>query len=286
MLIEQHTIGSDIFARRFKAPDARYALVISHGIGAHSAIYNKFGAHHGARGVDIWAYDAPGHGLSTNTRPRGQFQFQEWVDACIAVAAHAKAETGLPVIALGSSLGVAATFSALHADVIDGGVLMGSAAVPRSPGLPVNSPFRAPEVALVAKMLGRSLRFDILSYIDFEKDYGFTGARDQRTWDRLNLENYQFDSFISMVSYDPVIPPERNTKPILYAYGADDGMTPLATVKATAAAIAGPVRFEIIPGGKHQLMLFNTEVFSDLLEEWVAPILADNLANITANRKG
>jgi pimeloyl-ACP methyl ester carboxylesterase len=273
MLIEHHTIG-DIFARRFKAPKARYALIISHGIGGHSGIYNKFGAHHGARGVDIWAYDAPGHGLSTNTRPRGQFQFQEWVDACIAVAKHAKAETGLPVIVLGSSLGVAASFSALHADVIEGGVLMGSAAVPRSPGMPVTSPFRAPEVATVAKILGRSLRFDIMSFIDFEKDYGFAGARDQRTWDRMNLESYQFDAFISLVSHDPVIPPERNTKPILYAYGADDGMTPLSTVKATAEAIAGPVRFEIIPGGKHQLMLFNTEVFSDLLEEWVAPILA------------
>lgn len=44
--------------------------------------------------------------------------------------------------------------------------------------------------------------------------------------------------------------------------------------RATAAAIGGPVRFELIPGGKHQLMLFNTEVFSNLVEEWVAPILA------------
>jgi alpha-beta hydrolase superfamily lysophospholipase len=273
VLIEHHTIG-DIFTRRFKAPKPRYALVISHGIGAHSGVYNKFGAHHGARGVDIWAYDAPGHGLSTATRPRGQFQFQEWVDACIAVAKQAKAETGLPVIALGSSLGVAASFSSLHHDVFDGAVLMGSAAVPRSPGMPVTSPFRAPEVAMVAKILGRSLRFDINSFIDFEKDYGFVGARDQRNWDPMNLDNYQFDAFVSLVSHDPVVPPERNAKPILYAYGADDAMTPLSTVKATAEAIAGPVRFEIIPGGKHQLMLFNTEVFSDLLEEWVAPILA------------
>jgi alpha-beta hydrolase superfamily lysophospholipase len=274
MLIESHSIG-DIFVRRFKADTPRYALLISHGIGAHSGIYNKFGAYQAARGVDVWAYDAPGHGLSTNTRPRGQFQFAEWVDACTAVASEIKRQTGVPVIAVGSSLGVAATFSSLHCDAIDAAVLMGSAVVPCSPGLPEKSPFRTPEVAMIAKMLGRTLRFDIMSFVDFEKDYGFAGARDQRTWDGLNLDNYEFGSFLSLVTHDPVIRPEENTKPILYVYGADDGMTPLDTVRATAAAIAGPVRFEIIPGGKHQLMLFNTEVFSDLVEEWASPLIAD-----------
>ena len=85
MQIEHHTVG-DIFVRRFKAENPRYALLISHGIGAQSGIYNKFGAYQGERGVEVWAYDAPGHGMSTNTRPRGQFDFPEWVQACIDVA--------------------------------------------------------------------------------------------------------------------------------------------------------------------------------------------------------
>jgi len=145
--------------------------------------------------------------------------------------------------------------------------------VPGGTWMPKDHPYRAPEVVKVAKMLGRSLRFDIMKAIDFEKDYGFAGAADQRRFDNLNLDSYDFASLVSMFAYDPVVPPERNTKPILYAYGQDDGMTPVEAVERCAKGIAGPVRFELIPGGKHQLMLFNTEVFSDLVEDWVAPIL-------------
>lgn len=272
MQIEFHTIG-DIFVRHFKAPKPRYAMLISHGIGAHSGIYNKFGAYHGARGVDIWAYDAPGHGMSTNTRPRGQFDFPEWVDACVAVAKHIKAETGLKVISVGSSLGVAAAYSSLHSDAIDGAVLMGSAVVPGGPSMSKSHPFRSPDVVKASKLFGRALRFDIMRAIDFEKDYGFPGAADQRRFDSLNLDSYDFSSLVSMFNYDPVVPPEANKKPILYAYGADDQMTPVAEVERAAKSIAGPVRYELVPSGKHQLMLFNTEVFSDLVEDWVAPIL-------------
>ena len=272
MQIEQHSIG-DIFARRFKTGDARYAMLITHGIGAHSGIYNKFGSYQGDRGVEVWAYDAPGHGLSTNGRPRGQFDFPEWVEACIAVAEYVKAETGLKLIAVGSSLGVAATYSALHSEAIDGAVLMGSAVVPGGTWMPKDHPYRQPDVVKVAKMLGRSLRFDIMRAIDFEKDYGFPGAADQRRFDALNLDSYDFASLVSMFTYDPVVAPAENRKPILYTYGADDAMTPIAAVEECARAIGGPVRFEIVPGGKHQLMLFNTEVFSDLVEDWVAPIL-------------
>jgi alpha-beta hydrolase superfamily lysophospholipase len=273
MQIEQHSVG-EIFVRHFRGPSPRYAIVISHGIGAHSGIYNRFGAHHGARGADVWAYDAPGHGLSTHTRPRGQFEFSEWVDANIAVCEYVRSMTGLPVFVLGSSLGVAAAFSALHADVVKGAILMGSAAVPGSNWMPANHPYRAPDVVKVAKMLGRTLRFDIMRAIDFEKDYGFPGAADQRRFDRLNLDSYDFASVCSLFSHDPVIPPADNTKPILYAYGSDDQMTSVDVVRACAASIGGPVRFELIPGGKHQLMLFNTAVFSDLIEEWITPILA------------
>lgn len=272
MQIEHHTVG-DIFVRHFKAENPRYAMLISHGIGAHSGIYNKFGAYQGARGVDVWAYDAPGHGLSTNTRPRGQFELHEWVDACVSVAGYVKAQTGLTVIAVGSSLGVAATYGALHSDQIDGAVLMGSAVVPGGPSMPTDHPYRSPEVVKVAKLLGRKLRFDILKAIDFEKDYGFVGAGDQRRFDSLNLESYDFHSLVSMFAYDPPVPPGQNVKPILYTYGADDEMTPVAEVERVAKAIAGPVRFELIPGGKHQLMLFNTEAFSNLVEDWVSSLL-------------
>lgn len=69
MKIESHTLN-DLYARRY-APDdqeAKYALVISRGLGGHGGIYGPFCEHHAAKGAEIWCYDAPGHGRSTTTR--------------------------------------------------------------------------------------------------------------------------------------------------------------------------------------------------------------------------
>jgi alpha-beta hydrolase superfamily lysophospholipase len=273
MEMQQHVLG-ETFIRRFAGPDPRYAMVISHGMGAHSGIYNAFCTHHAARGVDIWAYDAPGHGLSTTSRPRGQFVFAEWADTCVGVAEHVRAETGLPVVSLGSSLGTAAAFSSLHSDAIVAGVLMGAVSVPSAAGgIPTSNPLRSNEVCMLERMFGRALQFDIGHFIDFDKDYGYPGAGEQKRRDVLNIWQYEFSSWRSLFTFDPVVPADRNAKPVLFAVGDDDGMTPVDRARACAASIAGPVRFEVIPGGKHQLMLFNTAVFSDLLEDWLADIV-------------
>ena len=65
-----------------------------------------------AKGVDIWSYDAPGHGKSTTNRPRGQWTMAERADASVMVAEHVEAQTGLPVFTLGSGQGVAAVENA------------------------------------------------------------------------------------------------------------------------------------------------------------------------------
>src|SRR5437868_5026611 len=106
---ETHILG-EIFAHRFRGPEPQYALVISHGVGAHGGIYDRFCEHHAAKGADIWSYDAPGHGRSTTNRPRGQWTLAEWVEAGVNYAKHVKSQTGLRVFTLGSSLGVAAAF--------------------------------------------------------------------------------------------------------------------------------------------------------------------------------
>ena len=41
-------------------------------------------------------------------------------------------------------------------------------------------------------------------------------------------------------------------------------------MESVAKSIAGPVEFYCLDGGKHQLMLFHTEVFSDKVDEWVS----------------
>jgi len=101
MLREEHMLG-ELHAYRYRGDNPQYALVISHGIGAHGGIYDIFCTHHAARGVDIWSYSAPGHGKSTTTRPRGQWNMKEWAEASVAYAEHVKRTTGLPVFTLAS----------------------------------------------------------------------------------------------------------------------------------------------------------------------------------------
>jgi alpha-beta hydrolase superfamily lysophospholipase len=271
--IETHVLN-DIFARRFRASVPRYSLLISHGTGGHSGIYNAFCEHHAAKGVDVWAYDAPGHGQSTMTRGRGDFEFSEWVDACVNYADYIARETKLPVIALGSSLGVAASFCALHSNAIIGAILMGAAAVPSARGgIPSDHPLRAPEIGRLIRIYGRALRLDIGRFINFDEDYGYNGAAEQKRLDPYNTWSYDLAAWRSILTFDPVIPADKNVKPILYAVGDQDALNSPQRIRECAASIAGPVRVEVLKDAKHQLMLFETARFSNLIEDWARSLL-------------
>lgn len=265
---ETHVLN-EIFAHRFAGPDPKYALVISHGIGAHGGIYDRFCVHHAAKGVDIWSYDAPGHGRSTTNRPRGQWTMAEWVDAGVMYAQHVKAETGLPVIAMGSSLGVAAAFSSLHAEAVIGAVLMGSPAVPSGPALTAaGAAWRSESAQQVLKAAGRAARLDVGILFNFDEDYGYAGAGEQKRLDPWNTWTYDLASWASLFTYDPPVPASRNTKPVLVSSGARDPSFPKAVMQATADAIAGPVEFYCLEEGTHQLMLFHTETYSAAVHDW------------------
>lgn len=268
MRLETHVVG-DIFGRRFCGEAPRYALLISHGLGGHSGIYNAFGESHARRGVDVWAYDAPGHGLSTMTRGRGDFRLADWVDACVAYAEHIKATTGLPVIALGSSLGVAATYSALYSDAISGAILMGAAAVPGAAGgIATDNPFRAPALDALMPRFGRVLRLDVGRLVNFDEDYGYSGAAEQKRLDPYNTWMYDFESWRSIFCFDPKISPENNKKPIMFAVGDGDALASVKAIRACAELIGGPVEVEVLKDAPHQLMLFDTERFSALVDNW------------------
>lgn len=265
---ETHVLG-EIFAHRFRGPDPTYALVISHGVGGHGGIYDKFCVQHAQAGADVWAYDAPGHGRSTTTRPRGQWTLAEWAEACVRYAEHVKAETGLPVFTLGSSLGVAAAFSALHSDAVAGAVLMGSPAVPSGPALTAaGAVWRTEGAGRLLQSMGRSARLDVGLLFNFDEDYGYAGAGEQKRLDPFNTWSYDMSSWASLFTYDPKIPASRNAKPVLVSCGGKDPNFPKPVMEATAKAIAGPVEFYCLEEGGHQLMLFHTEVYSGVVRDW------------------
>ncbi|MCZ4296443.1 alpha/beta hydrolase [Henriciella marina] len=268
MKIETHLLN-ELHAFRYTVKDPKYALVISHGLGGHGGIYDIFCEHHSAKGADIWSYDAPGHGRSTTNRPRGQWTMDEWAQASRDWATHVRNETGLPVFTLGSSLGVAAAISARDAAAVTGVICMGSLAVPGSPLLKEPSaPWRSDDVKAVIAQLGRGAALNIGSFFNFDKDYGYTGAQEQKKLDPYNTWSYDLASWASLFQYDPPEPLDQNTKPILYTAGGKDELAPEAAVQAMATMIGGPVRVEIFPDAGHQLMLFETEKFSKTVHEF------------------
>ena len=268
MQVEHHLLN-ELHCYRYPSEDAGYALVVSHGLGGHGGIYDKFCQHHAPKGAELWCYDAPGHGQSTTNRPRGTWTMDEWAQASRDWSAHVAETTGLPVFTLGSSLGVAAAISAIDSPAVTGAILMGSPAVPGNPLLEgVAAAWRSEEVATVLAQVGRGARLDIPTFFDFDTDYGYNGATEQKKLDPYNTWSYDLASWATLFTYEPPQPLADNTKPVLYASGENDAISDPDVIRAVAARIGGPVTVEILPERPHQLMLFATEAFSTLVHEF------------------
>lgn len=270
MLKEEQIVG-ETFAHRFRGEDPKYALIVSHGLGGHGGIYDQFCIHHAQKGVDVWSYDAPGHGRSTPNRPRGEWTLDEWVEAGVALAKHVKDTTGLPVFTLGSSLGVAAAYGALHSADITGGILMGSPAVPSGAAIElVAGPWRNEALDQIIEMSGSALRLDIGLLFNFDEDYGYKGAHEQKKLDPYNTWSYDLASWRSLFTFRAKNPASENTKPILVASGEKDPSFPRETMQMVADSIAGPVEYHCVAEAPHQLMIFETQFFSDLIQTFVS----------------
>ena len=95
--------GTALFFRSWRAPSARAAVAIVHGLGEHSGRYDHVGAFLAARGFDCWAGDCRGHGMSPGPRVHVD-DFGHYAGdagAFIGLAAAA----GRPVFLLGHSQG-------------------------------------------------------------------------------------------------------------------------------------------------------------------------------------
>lgn len=265
---EDHIID-DIFCYRYAGPNPTHALLIFHGVGGHGAIYDRFCAHYANQGAEVWTFDAPGHGRTSPDKPRGTFTLAEWIEAGQRVGAHIAETSGLPVFTKGSSLGVAAAYCALSADQFTGGILMGHA-VPSGPTLAGIVPVAGAEaVQQLLAIFGRTLRLDINLLIDFDEDYGFRGAGDEKKRDPHNTWSYDLAAWLSIMTYEPEVALSDNTKPILFTVGENDPLAPPAQVTAVEEATSGPTELYIHPDGVHQLMLYSTVEYSEVIRNWI-----------------
>src|SRR5258708_3981289 len=97
------------YYRHWAADDPRAAIIFLHGFGEHTGLYHRYGFALNAAGIDLWAVDQFGHGLSPGDR--GDFVSTE-VSSALGEELTKLAEQatpGIPLVAQGHSLGSVVT---------------------------------------------------------------------------------------------------------------------------------------------------------------------------------
>ena len=101
------------YYRHWAAAEPRAAVVFLHGFGEHTGVYHRYAFALNDAGIDLWAVDQFGHGLTPGTR--GDFgSIEDSSDLADIVTELAEAErAGLPLIAQGHSFGAVVTLTRL-----------------------------------------------------------------------------------------------------------------------------------------------------------------------------
>ena len=89
--------------RRWRARDARAAMLLVHGIGEHSGRYDHIGSFLASKGIDVLAFDNRGFGQSGGRRAHVD-RFEQYLDDVEDLLAERR-RLSLPVILFGHSLG-------------------------------------------------------------------------------------------------------------------------------------------------------------------------------------
>lgn len=121
-------VSGPIYYRHWAAEVPRVSVVFLHGYGEHSGLYHRLADSLSSDGVEFWALDHRGHGLSPGDR--GNFgSFRELGDDAATLTSLARsAASELPIVVVGHSLGAAvATLAVLDApDRYVGAVISGA----------------------------------------------------------------------------------------------------------------------------------------------------------------
>lgn len=260
--------------------EAAYSLLIAHGIGGHGGTYDIFCGPLSKRGVNIVSMDLPGHGLARNER--GNWRFTEWLEDIDTAAKAMKERWGKPVFVLGSSQGGAAAFHSLaFSDAVDGAITMCIilSEVPPPPGDALAkkySEFQSPEARAIAEREGDARRIDLTTTLDWNKNYAANEANilQKKQQDPLRAWSYGYPALVSYYNYSPPIPAAENKKPVLITVGENDPLVSTDYVRKCFDAIGGPKALAIVPDGTHQLMLYHTDIYVPLVDDWVRSTIA------------
>ncbi|KAA0085804.1 alpha/beta fold hydrolase [Mycolicibacterium sp. P9-64] len=240
------------YYRHWAAATPRAAVIFLHGFGEHTGVYHRYGFALNAAGVDLYAVDQFGHGLSPG--PRGDFgSIEASIGLADQLAGLAQIDNpGIPLVVQGHSFGSVVALSRLIAgpDPYRAGVISGAPLVPIAGLLDSDTSFDLDPSWLSADPFYLdSLENDPLAFVDADS---VSLARElDRAWDRFGAEL-----------------PTLNV-PTLAVHGSDDPIADIGAVRAYAEQIE-PLRLEEIPGGRHDILNDVThQAVSDTIIEFV-----------------
>ena len=230
-----------VYYRHWSNPAPRAALVFLHGFGEHSGLYHRYGAELGAHGIDLWALDEIGHGLTVGER--GHFgSFSDLVvnaESLTALAREASPE--LPFVVGGHSLGsLVAVLAALDHPSAYAGVVVSGAPLSPLPWLAevVDSPDTSLDLEPAALSADPfyldQLENDPLAFTSADV-VALLGAAFPAVWGRLDAELPSL------------------AVPLLAVHGEADEIAQLDGVTAWRDRLPG-LRVEVVEGAAHDVL--------------------------------
>ena len=230
-----HERGRAYF-RHWAAAEPRAAVIFLHGFGEHTGVYHRYGAALNAAGIDLWAVDQFGHGLTPGER--GDFgSLEDSIGLADKLAELASDTTpGIPLVAQGHSFGAVATLWKLvdAPDPYRAGIISGAPLVP-VPGLvDADSTFEiAPSQLSADPFYLDQMENDPLAFVD--ADGGPLARELDRGWDTFGAK----------------LPTLK--VPTLAVHGGNDPIAPIGAIRAYAEQI-GPLSLIEIDGGGHDIL--------------------------------
>ncbi len=247
-----------VYYRHWAATDPKAAVIFLHGFGENTGLYHRYAFALNAAGIDLWAVDQLGHGLSPGKR--GKFGTIEDSSALAErlTAVAEQTSPGVPLVAQGHSYGAVVTLfrlleqpSRYRAAVISGAPLV---AIPTL--VDANMALELNPAALSADPFYLDcIETDPLAFLDGDA-IALTRELD-RGWDRFGAE----------------LP--RLTVPTLAVHGAIDPIAVPGAVRAYAEQIPA-LQYREYPGGRH-------DILNDTMHRDVADAIVGFIDEHTAN---
>jgi alpha-beta hydrolase superfamily lysophospholipase len=231
-----------VYYKAWRVPPPRAAAVVFlHGFGEHSGLYHRYGHALNGAGIELWALDEIGHGLT-----EGERAFIRSVDDLVEngrrlTALAEAAQPGQPVWLAGHSLGAAAAaVSAVRDPGRYAGLILSGAAISPLDWVLALAGDDAPELDLdPAGLSADPFYLDELAH----DPLAFTSAASERSladvlpaaWDELASDFAQV------------------ALPVLLVHGSDDPVVPVAHAREWAGRLKR-ARLAEFPGARHDIL--------------------------------